>query len=478
MTQQWSVRELQAWDSRIRQKVDEFGLSCFPQEFEICNHDQMLGFMSYHGMPAHYPHWSFGKSYEKLKTLYHYGVSGLPYEMVINANPALAYLMSSNSLCLQILTISHVYGHNDFFKNNYMYRDTRPEQTIASVKLRAERVRSYIEDPSIGLTAVEKILDAAHALAMQTRRHTMIRKLSSSEQKEQTLDAAQPPDDPFAKIHKPVEYEAPDLDRIPLQPEEDILLFIAEYNPYLTEWQKDLLHIVHEETQYFLPQMETKIMNEGWASYWHHTIMNSLDLPDDLHLEFLIHHNQVIQPVHGNINPYYVGFKVWQDIRRRYDEPTKDEIKQFGEPDKSGMDKIFEVRETDRDVSFLRRFLSRELMQEMDMFEHVSEDDQRIVSRLSDDENWISVRDTLLRNTGMAGIPVIRITDADYQKNRTLHLEHEYDGRELQQEYLEHTLTYLYRLWGRKVVLDTIRQRTVCSFACDENGFEHLDAGG
>ena len=474
MAQNWTIKELREWDAKIRYKVEEFGLSCFPQEFEVCNHEQMLGFMSYHGMPAHYPHWSYGKSYEKLKTLYDYGVSGLPYEMVINANPSLAYLMRDNSLCLQILTISHVYGHNDFFKNNFMFRDTRPEQTIANAKLRAERVRSYIEDPSIGLKAVEDILDAAHALAMQTRRHTAIRKLSSEEQKDQVLDAAQPPADPFSSIHKPVEYEAPDLDRIPLQPEEDILLFIAEHNPYLTEWQKDLLHMVHDETQYFLPQMETKIMNEGWASYWHHTLMNSLDLPDGLQLEFLIHHNQVIRPTPGSINPYYVGFKIWHDIRRRYDEPTEDEIREFGVPEKSGMEKIFEVRETDRDASFLRRFLTRELMQEMDMFEHVREGDKRVVSRLSDEDNWIRIRDTLLQNTGVASIPVIRITDADYNKSRMLYLEHEYDGRELQEEYMEHTMAYLYRLWGRKVFLNTKNKREEMTFSYGEYGFEKL----
>jgi len=476
MARQWTIQELRAWDSRICEQVEAFGLDCFPQEFEVCNHEQMLGFMAYHGMPAHYPHWSFGKSYEKLKTLYDYGVSGLPYEMVINANPALAYLMSNNSLCLQILTISHVYGHNDFFKNNYMYRDTRPEQTLASAKLRADRVRNYIEDPSIGLQAVEEILDAAHGLAMQTRRNTVIRKLSAREQKEQALEAVQPKPDPYARIHKPVEYQAPNLERIPLQPEEDILPFIAEYNPYLAEWQRDLLHMVHAETQYFLPQLETKIMNEGWASYWHHTIMHSLDLPDDLQLEFLIHHNQVIRPVPGGINPYHLGFKIWQDIRRRYDQPSAAELKQLADPDKSGLEKLFEVRESDRDTSFLRRFLTRELMQELDMFEHVSDEGQRRVSRLADEENWRAVRDTLLRNTGMAAIPVIRIRDADYQKSRTLYLQHEHDGRDLQPDYMEHTLAHLYRLWGRRVVLSSRQGEKEFHVAYDENGFDQLDS--
>lgn len=472
MGPQWTIRELQDWDARIRDKVEEFGLSCFPQEFEICNRAQMLGFMAYHGMPAHYPHWSFGKSYEKLKTLYDYGVSGLPYEMVINANPALAYLMRDNSLCLQILTIAHVYGHNDFFKNNFMFRDTRPEQTVARAKLRAERVRSYIEDPSIGLEAVEQILDAAHAVSMQTRRHTAIRKLSAQEQTQRALDAARPPADPFHRIHKPVEYEPPDLQRTPLEPEEDILLFIAEDNPYLTEWQKDLLHMVHDEAQYFLPQIETRIMNEGWASYWHHAILNSLDLPESLHLEFLVHHNQVVRPHPGGINPYYIGFKLWHDIRRRYDQPTEEEIRRYGTPDKSGIDKLFEVRESDRDVSFLRRFLSRELMQEMDMFEHTRKGDKRIVSRTSDEENWRRVRDTLLRNTGMAGVPVIRIVDADYRRSRMLYLQHEYDGRALETDYMEHTLAYLYRLWGRKVVLETRQRHKPVTYAYGDDGLE------
>ena len=474
MRTQWTVDDLKYWDDRIREKVDEFGLSCFPQEFEVCDHEQMLGYMAYHGLPAHYPHWSFGKSFEKLKTLYDYGVSGLPYEMVINANPSLAYLMRDNSLCLQVLTIAHVYGHNDFFKNNFMFRNTRPEQAISNAKLRADRVRSYIEDPSIGLQKVEEILDAAHALSLQCRRDTAIRKLKPEEQRQRALEQAQPPADPFAAIHKPPEMEEPDLNRVPLEPEEDLLLFIADNNPWLAEWQRDLLHMVHEETQYFLPQMETKIMNEGWASFWHHRIMNSLDLPEDLHLEFLVHHNQVIRPHPGGINPYYVGFMVWHDILRRYDDPTPEDIEYGGEPDKSGMEKIFEVRETDRDISFLRRFLTPRLMREMDMFEYRQRDKKLVVSRVSDEENWREVRNTLLRNIGLSGIPVIRIIDADYRGSRILYLQHDHDGRDLDIEYLEKTLAYVHRLWGREVLLETRVRDEKTFFSYFIGGFRKL----
>ena len=188
----WDLRDLVEWDLKIRDKADEFGLDCYPQEFELCDHNGMLGYMAYSGMPSHYPHWSYGKSYEKLKTLYDHGVSGLPYEMVINSNPAIAYLMRDNSLLLHILTIAHVYGHNDFFKNNFTFKSaTRAELTIESFKAAAMRVRRYVEDPSIGVEKVERILDAAHALSWQCRRNFAIKKLSPFEQMARAEDTAQ-----------------------------------------------------------------------------------------------------------------------------------------------------------------------------------------------------------------------------------------------------------------------------------------------
>ena len=264
----------------------------------------MLGYMAYHGMPSHYPHWSFGKAFEQTKTMYDHGVSGLPYEMVINSNPALAYLMRDNSLCLQILTIAHVYGHNDFFKNNFTFTSaTNASETLASFKARADRVRGYIEDPSIGGDAVEEFLDAAHAISFNRSRNLAIKKLKPAEQRQRLLDAARPPHDPFARLHKRVEPTPVDLSKEPLEPEADILLFIRDHNRDLADWQKDLLTIVDEETRYFLPQIETKIMNEGWASHWHHRIMTALDLPQEIFLEFMVRHNQVICPQSGRPQP-------------------------------------------------------------------------------------------------------------------------------------------------------------------------------
>src|SRR5436190_2360662 len=219
----WSVQDLETWDERIREHVERVGLDCYPQEFELCDYTQMLGYMAYSGMPSHYPHWSYGKAYEKLKTLYDHGVSGLPYEMVINSNPALAYLMRDNSLLLQILTIAHVYGHNDFFKNNFTFKSTRAEYTISTFKAHGNRVRTYVENPGIGLEKVEAVLDAAHAVSLQCRRNLAVRKRTPDEERQRLLDAARPPADPFQRIHRRQEVTEPDLRKVPLAPDEDVL---------------------------------------------------------------------------------------------------------------------------------------------------------------------------------------------------------------------------------------------------------------
>ena len=467
----WDIGDLEGWEEKIRVKVEEFGLSCFDQEFEVCDHNQMLGYMAYSGMPSHYPHWSYGKSFEKLKTLYDYGVSGLPYEMVINSDPSLAYLMTDNSLCLQVLTIAHVYGHNDFFKNNFTFQTTRPELTLSRFKIHADRVRGYLEDPSIGVDKVEAILDAAHALSMQCRRNLAIKKLSPKEQRERMIEAARPAVDPFEDLHQHEEYEAPDLNKVPLSPEADLLLFIRDYNHKLSDWERDLLTIVHEALEYFLPQMETKIMNEGWASFWHREIMHSLDLPQELHLEFLVRHNQVVRPFPKGLNPYYLGLKVWDDIKRRHDDPTPEEIEKYGQPTKTGMEAIFEAREVDRDASFLRRFLTEELMREMDMFEYEPRGEDLVISKVSDKDGWRKVKETLIQSVGLGTVPVIQIEDAVYNQNRSLYVKHSHDGRDLQLEYAEKSLSYLHRLWGREVVLETVVNGKRALLAYSGDGF-------
>jgi stage V sporulation protein R len=467
----YTLRDLLEWDRRIRAKAEEFGLDCYPQEFEICDHNQMLGYMAYSGMPSHYPHWSYGKAYEKLKTLYDHGVSGLAYEIVINSNPAIAYLMRDNTLLLQLLTMAHVYGHNDFFKNNFTYKTTRAELTVETFKAHALRVRRYTEDPSIGTDAVERVLDAAHALSYNCRRNLAIRKLSLREQLERTVEASRPRPDPFQKIHARPETQEPDLHKVPLEPDEDVLLFIRDHNPFLAEWEKDLLTIADEEAKYFIPQIETKIMNEGWAAYWHKQILDSLELDQGLHIEFIVRHNQVLRPIPGQINPYHLGFKVWEDIHRRWTNPTAEEIKRDGPLTKSARDKLLEVREVERDSSFLRRYLTEELMRELDIFEYEARGEELVISKVSDDDGWKQVKETLIKNVGVNSLPVIRVEDADFGQNRTLYLKHHHDGRDLHLEYAEKTLAYLQRLWTREVVLETTLDGKRSLLCSNDRGF-------
>lgn len=456
MAASYSVEDLQLWNQRIAELVRNLGLDPYPQEFEICDYEEMLSYMVYSGMPSHYPHWSYGKSYEKLKTLYDYGVTGLPYEMVINSNPCIAYLMRDNSLALQILTMAHVYGHNDFFKNNFTFSSIRAEFTLETFKAHADRVRRYVEDPSIGLEKVERILDAAHALSFQCQRNLAIRKETAEEQQEKRLRESEPPADPFRSIHRPKEYIPPDLSKVPLYPDEDILIFIRDHNPNFSDWEKDLLTIVHEEAQYFIPQMETKIMNEGWASFWHKRILEALDLPQSLRLEFMVRHNQVLSPIPGGINPYHLGFKVWEDIEKRWDQPTPEDEKEYGRRNKTGREKLYEVREVERDTSFLRRYLTEELVRELNLFEYRTRGNDKIVSRVADKDNWRDIKETLIHNVGTGTIPVIKVEDADYNRNRTLLLKHYHDSRDLQLEYAEKTLQYVHQLWVREVALETV----------------------
>lgn len=452
----WRLEDLQDWDARIREKVEEFGLDCYRQEFEICDHHAMLGYMAYHGMPSHYPHWSYGKAYEKTKTLYDYGVSGLPYELVINSDPCLAYLMVDNSLCLQILTIAHVYGHNDFFKNNFTFTSaTNAKETIGGFKARADRVRSYVEDPSIGDDAVEHFLDSAHALAFCLSPNAAIKRLSPDDERKRLRDAKEPRDDGFRTLRPRVEREDEPEDKFPPSPVADILGFMRDHHPSLHDWQRDLLDIVDTETRYFIPQIETKIMNEGWASYWHHKILTSLDLPHDVQLEFMVRHNQVVCPHPGSINPYHVGFVLWQKIAEKH-----------------GPEAIWAVRETDRDAAFLRRFLDAETMRELDLFSYQPRGDKLVVDEVSDEEHWENVKRKLITQVGSGSNPWIKITDADFNRRRELYLVHDHDGRDLHLGYAEKTLQHLHRLWGRRCLLETRVNGKPTRLAYDEDGFD------
>ena len=414
----YTLDELIYYNEKIEAIRDEIGLDCYTQEFEIISFEDMLCYDSYVGMPSHYPHWSYGKNYEKTKTLYSYNMTGLAYEMVINASPCLAYLMKDNSLVLQVLTIAHVYGHNDFFKNNRMFKTyTRAELVIDMFKNHANRIREYIQDPSIGYNRVEAILDAAHAIKYQCGMQT-----------------------PGIGYKQ----EGEEL------PEENLLAFLIHYGD-LEEWEKDILTIVMEESRYFVPQIETKIMNEGWASFWHYQILNRLKLEPGMQIEFLKHHNNVISNIPGRLNPYFLGFKMWEELYNQYDGDFKS---------------LAAIREVERDASFIRNYLTYDLCTQTHLFEFKEEERYYVVSEVSNQEGWRNIRSSLANQVGTGSIPIIVVEDIQ-KNNRTLMLAHKYDERELQLSYATETLKYIQRLWGGRVILKTrlsgLERTIVCS---------------
>lgn len=419
---EYVLKDLIEWNEVIESKAKELGLNFYPQEFEIIGFNEMLGYEAYVGMPSRYPHWSFGKSYEKNKTLYSFNLTGLPYEMVINSNPCLAYLMRENTLPLQILTMAHVYGHNDFFKNNRLFKEgTRAKLALEMFKLDGEIIREYINAPGIGYEKVERILDAAHAIRYNIGRVIGRKEITDEEIRKNRIDDYKKAIENKSILDMDMVIEEPILDKIPLEPYDDVVGFIIKYGK-LEEWEKDIVRIVKRETEYFMPQIETKTMNEGWASYWHYNILKSLDLPEGLHFEFLKRHNDVVAPILGGLNPYYVGFKMFEDIERRY-----------------GKDKIFEVRDMERDASFIRRYLTQELCEELNLFQYGKKSFDYVIEEVSDEGGWKEIRDNLAFTAGLGSIPYIRVTDLN-TRDLTLTLEHVYDGRELEATYAKETL--------------------------------------
>jgi len=423
----WTEKDLLYWDEKITRVAEDLGLDWYPIDYEIIDYQEMLGAMAYVGLPTHYRHWSYGKEYERTHTLYNMGQTGLPYEMIINSNPSIAYLMRENALDIHILTMAHCVGHSDFFKNNRMFADTNPNNIISSFKSAAKYVRKLIEDPSIGIDRVEAVLDAAHSIKYQVPRFPGVKYKTHPELLR--LEHKKMAQDP--------EYEAK-LDKTPLAPEYNLLKFIAEHSKRLKEWERNLILIVEESSKYFIPQALTKVMNEGWACTIHYKIVNELNLPDNLYLPFIKLHNQVVRPHLGQLNPYHLGFKLFEKI-----------IKE------KGFEEAMTLREVHNDITFLRFYLDEEFMREMNYFSYSPKKKHKAITidDISNDEGWEKVRDELINNAGLNRIPTVYVEEV--KKDNTLCLAHEHDGRDLDLNYAQKVYDYITHLWGDPVKLVT-----------------------
>lgn len=438
------MEELHKAIDEITEIAKGFGLDFFPMRYEICPAHIIYQLGAY-GMPTRYSHWSFGKQYYKMKLHYDLGLSQI-YELVINSDPCYAFLLDTNTLTQNKLIVAHVLAHSDFFKNNYYFKKTRRDM-VESMAASAERIAFY--EREYGKEKVESFLDAV----LSIQEHIDPYGIDSV-----TLDESTRPkmktayDDLFFDEADEEEKEASSkAKRFPRRPVKDLLLFIEKHSPMLEDWQCDILTTVREEMLYFWPQLETKIMNEGWATYWHQRIMRELDLGDDELIEYAKLNANVVQRSKTHINPYYLGLKLFEHIEYMYDNPTE-EMKRQGVKENSGREKIFEVREIENDTSFLRNYLTEDFVKNEDMFIFENEGGLYRIT----DKQFESIRQELITSRTNGGFPYIVVQDANYVNNGELYLKHEYEGIELDLKHLENVLPNIYQLWGKTVHFETV----------------------
>lgn len=438
----------QIWDIA----TNKFGLDPFPTRFEIVPATVMYEVGSY-ALPGRYSHWTFGKAYNRMKMMYDFGLSKI-YEVVINSNPSYAFLLETNSPIQNKLVIAHVLGHVDFFKNNAYFSHTN-RRMVDDAAMHARRMAEY--EFTYGRKVVEEFLDAVLSIEEHIDPNFFIKKSHREKEKKEGKQQSKPEgryDDLLTADERGVKPENDFEEKPALKvPEKDIVYFIMKHSPILKDWQREVMYMLHEEMEYFVPQMQTKIMNEGWASFWHSRIMREMDLPTDDHIEFAELHAGVVSPHKGQLNPYYLGYKLFEDIEKRWEYPAAEERQKYGRKGGEGRQKIFDVREVDNDISFLRNYLTEELCEELDLFVYELVDDEEWTIT---EKRWERVRDQLVANMTNFGFPYIDVLDGDYDRNHELYLRHRFEGVELDMKYAHKTLEYIFKLWGRDVHLETV----------------------
>jgi stage V sporulation protein R len=427
---------------RIWDEAQDLGLRPFPTHFEMVPATILYEVGSYL-MPGRFSHWTHGKLYHVQKLMYDYGLSRI-YELVINTNPCWAFLLESNTLLQNKLVVAHVLGHSDFFANNAYFARTA-KRMLDTVTLNAERIRGYEFDH--GQREVEKVLDAVLAIQFHVDPYSIDDDPAARDEPQPTRPAEPGPyddlwrDDPALRpAVPPPRRPARSPARRPASPDRDLLRFIANHSPVLDEWQRDILGIVRAESLYFYPQLQTKIVNEGWATLCHATILRRLGLDDAEYLDFANLHAGVIHPSPRRINPYHLGFGILQDLNARH-----------GGDETTIAPTLLDLRETAGDLSLIRNELTEDLVERLDLFLYSRIGDEVVVT----EKRWEAVRDGILADLADHGTPTIVAADADHEGRRELYLLHEWSGRPLDLLYARKTLEHLHRLWGRRVWLET-----------------------
>ena len=466
---EWSFESIDRYNSEIARVAADYGLDTYPVQIEIITAEQMMDAYASVGMPVNYHHWSFGKHFLATEKGYRRGQMGLAYEIVINSDPCIAYLMEENTLPMQGLVIAHAaYGHNSFFKGNYLFRTWTNADAIIDYLIFARNYIAQCEERH-GEEAVELLLDSCHALMnLGVDRYKRPQKLSLAQeqlrQQEREAYLQSQVNDLWRTLPS---FDARDDDRgerqrFPAEPEENLLYFIEKNAPLLEPWQREIVRIVRKIAQYFFPQRQTQVMNEGWATFWHYTLLNTLYdeglLADSFMLEFLQSHTNVVaQPPYNSrwysgINPYALGFAMWRDIRRICENPTDEDRRWF--PDIAGSDwrKTFDFAMRNfKDESFVAQYLSPKVMRDLRLFSVLDDDsaDKLKVSAIHDDSGYQRLRAVLSEQYNLgAREPNIQVWNVDLRGDRSLTLRHQQHLRRPLDDSADEVMKHLSRLWG------------------------------
>jgi stage V sporulation protein R len=497
-------RELTPELVKIQEQMEgharSYGLDFFTTIFEVVDADQLNAVAAYGGFPTRYPHWRFGMEYEQLSKGYSYGLQKI-YELVINNDPCYAYLLGSNGITDHKLVMAHVYGHCDFFKNNYWFSQTN-RRMIDEMANHGNRIRDYMD--RFGVEEVENFIDACLSIEDLIDIHLPFIKRRDDAPKYRFGDAADGEAEPLTATRfqskpyldsfvNPREALAEELEQkrkdmqkkenFPPEPMRDVMLFLLENAP-LRAWQADVLSIIRDEAYYFAPQGQTKIMNEGWATYWHSTIMTRHGIePADL-VCYADHCAGTLAGSRTRLNPYKLGVELYRDIEDRWNRgcfgeeyDNCDDFREKRDWNKDtglGRQKIFEVRRIHNDLTFVDEFLTLDFCRRYKLFSFGYNEDSgyyEIESR-----QFEQVKQRLLFNLTNMGRPIIYVRDGNYKNRGELFLEHRFSGVELQKNYAEDTLTNLHKIWKRPVHIETVLDESRVTYSFD--GEEHTTSDG
>ncbi|NCG19708.1 MAG: SpoVR family protein [Rhodobacterales bacterium] len=471
----------------IKALAEGYGLDFFETIFEMCSYEEINMLASYGGFPNRYPHWRYGMEYLEMQKSYEYGLSKI-YEMVINTDPSYAYLMDCNLMVDQKLVMAHVYGHVDFFKNNLWFAQTN-RKMLDQMANHGSRVRKIIDRE--GITAVEAFIDVCLSIDNLVDPYAdQIKRSHTSTEADYKAAAADldipkmpakgymdkhinPPEFLAAQAQKKVD-DLAKMASFPEDPERDVMGFILQHGK-LPGWKRDILSIVRDEALYFAPQGQTKIMNEGWATYWHTSMMTRDILTDSEVIDYCDHHSGTVAQQPGRLNPYKMGVELLRDIERRWDKgqfgkdwlDCKDprERARWDTGALLGKEKLFQVRHTHNDITFLDTFLTPEFCREQGFF--TTKYDKKARSWVIDSREFAEVKQGLLGTLASRGTPRVYVVDGNHNNRGELRLAHAHEGKDIQLDWASMTLQNLTAMWGRPVHLETFLDGKPILVSCD-----------